>query len=565
MAVVISTTIGTVNYNFAKKQLIESGKLDLQHLTNTSIATLETLNQAVEEGTLSEDEAKNQAREILNGPKVDNGKLIYDYKQSPFVYKENGYLFGVDSSLDVVLNPVIPLGTDKTSEQGKVVRENLIQAAKATDEEKHFYTYEWKNAGEDKPREKIAYMTYFEPWDWSVGIGAYTDEFYESLKMMKWVTILLCLGITLISMLVFYFAIRNKLSILNQLYIASSQIANGHLNIDTLPESADELGHLGAAFNKMTVELRLMVQHLQELSMNLVDSANQLSAISEETAAGSEEVSRALIEITRGTVAQASETEETSDNIGLLTQSIENMNEQYWKLKEVTATSEQAAENGRKMVTILKKSNDEMLLSSEEISQDITSLHQKIHGIGKITETINGISEQTNLLALNASIEAARAGEHGKGFAVVAQEVRKLAEESNKQTIKIQEMITAIEQDAEKTVNAMSKTRGLSDRLNTVVGDTEAEFNQIGSKVFDAARAIENMNAEIDHIKGSSDGIHSAIQNISTVSQSAAAASEEITASVDEQTIAIANSTELAVKLNEVSEELNRTIQKYKL
>ncbi|WP_260838904.1 hypothetical protein [Heyndrickxia oleronia] len=56
MTVIISTTIGVVNYTFAKKELIESGKLDLQHLVNTSMATLEALNNAVKEGSLTLEE-----------------------------------------------------------------------------------------------------------------------------------------------------------------------------------------------------------------------------------------------------------------------------------------------------------------------------------------------------------------------------------------------------------------------------------------------------------------------------------------------------------------------------
>jgi methyl-accepting chemotaxis protein len=86
-------------------------------------------------------------------------------------------------------------------------------------------------------------------------------------------------------------------------------------------------------------------------------------------------------------------------------------------------------------VTAAEQANDAMRHvreSSAEVSQAIQALAEKSEQIGQIVQAITGIAEQTNLLALNAAIEAARAGEQGRGFAVVAEEVRKLAEESQK-------------------------------------------------------------------------------------------------------------------------------------
>ncbi|XJZ26730.1 methyl-accepting chemotaxis protein [Bacillota bacterium Lsc_1132] len=564
----ISSLIGTLSYNFAKKELVNSGKLDLQHIVNTAIPTLDLLNKEVEAGNLTLKEAQEQAREILIGPAtVQGNSKSYDFSKSKFLYKKQGYLFAYDEKGKVEMHPTIPYGENKydlKNSSGDYVIRDILKAAIAKNPDEHYYTYSWKNPGETKEREKMAYVVHYKPWGWNIGIGAYTDEFYESLKIVKLLIALVSIAVASVSLLAFYFMTKRKLKLLHKISDTSLKIASGELMTSEFPESDDEIGKLGAAFNIMVKELRGMMTGLQETSVRLLESSSDLAAISEETTAGSEEVSTAMGQISASTVSQSEDIENTSKLMELMTESIQKINQESRAILEITNGSKQATEHGKNIVSVLKKANSETEKASENISIGITNLFAKIQDISHITEAIQHITKQTNLLALNASIEAARAGEHGKGFAVVADEVRKLAEESNAATKKIQEMIEGIEKETETTVLYMAETANIGQQLNESVVKTEQEFVSIEHAVAQTIAAVEKLNAEIQSVTSENDKIMTFIQNISAIAQQTAAASEEVTSSIDEQVRAVSNVSTAADGLSSLSEELNQIIGKYK-
>ena len=304
-----------------------------------------------------------------------------------------------------------------------------------------------------------------------------------------------------------------------------------------------------------------LFQRIGDASINVIMSAGELTAISEETSAASEEINHAIVNISHEVLHQLTDMESINDRVKIMNHSIVSMNQQNQLIKQVTTQSETATQKGAEMVSQLKKSNDESLQAADKISASISELYNKTIDISRITETIKNISSETNLLALNASIEAARAGAHGKGFAVVASEVRKLAEQSSMATKQIQTMISSIEKETENTVTTMMETVSHSKQLDESVKATEIEFLAIRQAVAQTIEAIDTLHDELQTVTEQNDSIALAIQNSSDGSQQTVVSVDNIVSSIQSQNAMIVMIADSASHLSEISIQLDAITQ----
>lgn len=344
----------------------------------------------------------------------------------------------------------------------------------------------------------------------------------SSAKSTAGITFLIVLSIVSISIVALLFLlflfifIKNIQKALNTIDNLFLKIADGNMTVKApVLEGNSEVCHTFKNIN-------LSLESIKDILKNVSDATEEVASSNNQLASTMEELSATFSE-------QAHQVNDTAVSLDSMTETVKGAVISLNNNQEIIDNTVNSANEGKKQLNDLKESMEKIHTDADSLSETITNLANSSSEIGNIVTVINDIADQTNLLALNAAIEAARAGEAGRGFAVVADEVRKLAERTQKATSEVTNIVSTLQNEALTASSAMSKEAEKVKEGVTNIEQTENIFNKIFT-------GIDSIKSVMNSIKDGMDEEYSTVQTVHETSTSIATGIEESSNAVNEVT-----------------------------
>lgn len=294
-------------------------------------------------------------------------------------------------------------------------------------------------------------------------------------------------------------------------------IAAGDLTDQRSIERQDEMGALQQGVMGMAATLRELISGIRDSVTQMASAAEQLSAITEQTSVGMN--------------GQKIETDQVATAMHEMSATVQEVARNAEDASQAASDADREARAGdavvSEAVTQIERLSEEMLRSTEAMAK----LESESNRIGSVMDVIKTVADQTNLLALNAAIEAARAGEAGRGFAVVADEVRGLAQRTQKSTEEIEQLVAGLQQGTQQVAAAMQNSHNLTESSVELTRKAGLALTDITAKVSNIQAMNQQIAAAAEEQGAVAEEISRSVINVRDISEQTATASDETAAS----------------------------------
>lgn len=291
------------------------------------------------------------------------------------------------------------------------------------------------------------------------------------------------------------------------------RIASGDLSHNIQVTRRDELGVLQQGIQRMGTTLRELISGIRDGVTQIASAAEELSAVTEQTSAGVN--------------SQKIETDQVATAMHEMTATVQEVARNAEQASRAAADADGQARAGDKVVAEAIAQIERLAAEVARSTDAMTHLQQESNKIGSVMDVIKAVAEQTNLLALNAAIEAARAGEAGRGFAVVADEVRGLAQRTQKSTEEIEGLVAGLQNGTQQVAVVMNNSRSLTDSSVELTRKAGVSLENITRTVSNIQSMNQQIAAAAEEQSAVAEEISRSIINVRDVSEQTATASDE--------------------------------------
>jgi len=339
---------------------------------------------------------------------------------------------------------------------------------------------------------------------------------------------------------ILYFLVRYYvLKPINNLTGRAAELSSGDGDLTRQLEinGKDEIALASIEINNFIEKVRAMTEEAKNISAENSSIANELSSTALEVGKMAENSTAATNEASAKSI-------EVKSNLEISVQEAKDAKDE---LEKVNVHMHDA----NKSILVLAEDIQQSATIEIELASKIQQLSSDAAQVKDVLTVISDIADQTNLLALNAAIEAARAGEHGRGFAVVADEVRKLAERTQKSLVEINATINVIVQSIVESSEEMSANSKKVEQLSQSASSVEEKINDM-TDILQKAATKTSDTIEKSNMKTQKDvdEIADQVSLVSDISSKNARSMEEIASAAEH--------------LNDMTETLNNKLNEFK-